>query len=92
MSTDNDKKITPGAFLLGPTDPSEVFIPEQFDEEARMLGQSVEEFVTEQVLPLFDSGKLRPIVDRTFSLEEIRAAHEYMETNANFGKIVVAVS
>lgn len=51
MSTDNENKITSGAFLLGPTDPSEVFIPEQFDEEARMLGQSVEEFVTEQVLP-----------------------------------------
>ena len=48
--------------------------------------------VTDQVLPLFDSGELRPIVDRTFSFEEIRAAHEYMETNANFGKIVVAVS
>jgi alkylation response protein AidB-like acyl-CoA dehydrogenase len=32
-----------------------VFSPEQFDEEARLLGQSVEEFVTEQVLPRWEA-------------------------------------
>jgi len=55
MSIDNEAKVTTGAFLLGPTDPADVFIPEQFDEEARMLGQSVEEFVTEQVLPKWEA-------------------------------------
>lgn len=49
--SDNDKTIKSGAFLLGPSDPAHVFIPEQFDEEARMLAQSVEDFVTERVIP-----------------------------------------
>ena len=35
------------------------------------------------------SGKLKPIVDRTFPLKEVRAAHEYMESSKMFGKIVL---
>ena len=30
-----------------------------------------------------------PVVDRVYPLAEVGAAHEYMETNANFGKIVL---
>jgi alkylation response protein AidB-like acyl-CoA dehydrogenase len=48
------KKIASGAFLLGPTDPADVFVPERFDEDATMLGQSVEEFVRESVLPKWE--------------------------------------
>src|SRR5579862_5671743 len=35
------------------------------------------------------AGRLRPVVDRTFSLTETRAAHEYMESSQMFGKIVI---
>jgi putative PIG3 family NAD(P)H quinone oxidoreductase len=48
-------------------------------------------FATE-MLPLFDSGALAPVIDSYFPLEEIRAAHERMETNANVGKIVITTS
>lgn len=37
------------------------------------------------------SGKLKPIIDRTFSLDEICDAHRYMESNEQNGKIVVTV-
>jgi NADPH:quinone reductase-like Zn-dependent oxidoreductase len=43
-----------------------------------------------EVLPLFDSGALRPIVDSRYPLGEIAAAHEHMAANANTGKIVVS--
>lgn len=43
------------------------------------------------VLPLIDDGRIKAVVDRTFPLEEAGQAHEYMETNANFGKIVLTV-
>lgn len=43
------------------------------------------------VVPLLASGRVRPIVDRVFTLDEIGKAHTYMETNANFGKIVLHV-
>ena len=37
-------------------------------------------------------GKLKPVVDRVFSLNEIVQAHEYMESNQQIGKIVVNVA
>ena len=46
----------------------------------------------QEILPLFDTGALRPVVDRRFTLEEIAEAHAYLETNANVGKVVVTVS
>ena len=42
-------------------------------------------------LPLFDDGRLRPIVDSVFPLERATLAHERMEANLNFGKIVLKV-
>jgi NADPH:quinone reductase-like Zn-dependent oxidoreductase len=36
-------------------------------------------------------GSLKPIIARTFPLEQIVEAHRYMESNQQFGKIVVAV-
>ncbi|MDH3297151.1 MAG: NAD(P)H-quinone oxidoreductase [Gemmatimonadota bacterium] len=48
--------------------------------------------VRADLLPLFVSGRLRPVVDRIFPLEEVAAAHQYMEDNRNAGKIVLRVS
>jgi NADPH:quinone reductase len=41
------------------------------------------------VLPLIERGTVRPVVERVFPLNEIRAAHELMQSNATFGKIVL---
>lgn len=38
-----------------------------------------------------ESGALKPVVDRTFPLEDIADAHRYMESNQQKGKIVVTV-
>ena len=43
-----------------------------------------------RILPCFENGALAPIVDRVFPLEEAFAAHAFMESNGNFGKIVLA--
>lgn len=45
---------------------------------------------SEHVVPLFDSGRLKPVVDRVFAFEEIREAHELMHSNDTFGKIVLS--
>ncbi len=37
------------------------------------------------------SGKLKPVIDRTFPLDTIVEAHRYMESNRQKGKIVVTV-
>jgi putative PIG3 family NAD(P)H quinone oxidoreductase len=43
------------------------------------------------VLPAIARGAVKVVVDRVFPLAEASAAHAYMETNANFGKIVLEV-
>ena len=43
------------------------------------------------VLPLVADGRILPVVDRTFPLEKVSEAHEYMESNANFGKIILTM-
>jgi putative PIG3 family NAD(P)H quinone oxidoreductase len=45
-----------------------------------------------EVLPLFDAGVLRPVIDSRYPLERIADAHRYMESNANVGKIVIDVA
>jgi putative PIG3 family NAD(P)H quinone oxidoreductase len=50
--------------------------------------QLVEEFAS-QMLPSFASGDVVPIVDSVLSFNDIREAHERMESNATFGKIVL---
>jgi NADPH:quinone reductase-like Zn-dependent oxidoreductase len=47
-----------------------------------------EEFI-ERVTPLFETGHLKPVVDRVFPFSQIRQAHELMESNDTFGKIVL---
>jgi NADPH:quinone reductase-like Zn-dependent oxidoreductase len=43
----------------------------------------------QEVLGHIFAGRMRPVVDRTFPLSEIRAAHEYLEKSQMFGKIVL---
>lgn len=47
-----------------------------------------QKFIAE-VLPLLESGVIVPNVDRVFKMEEIRAAHEYLESNESFGKVIL---
>lgn len=43
------------------------------------------------VLRGLESGALKPIIAKTFRFDEIVEAHRYMESNAQFGKIVVTL-
>ncbi len=44
------------------------------------------------VVPHIASGRIKVVVDRIYPLSDAAAAQEYMESNANFGKIVLQVS
>ena len=45
----------------------------------------------QHVVPLLSSGSVKPVIDRTYKLAEIREAHLRMEANENFGKIVLEI-
>lgn len=42
-----------------------------------------------EVLPFFSQKKLKPVVDSVFSLKDIAAAHQRLESRGQFGKVVV---
>lgn len=41
------------------------------------------------MLPLLAAGKLRPVVDKVFPLQDARAAHAYIQDRRVFGKVVL---
>jgi NADPH2:quinone reductase len=57
-------------------------------EEKIALTQQIQQ----HVLPLIADGRIVPVVDRAFPLDQVSQAHEYMESNANFGKIILTNS
>lgn len=44
-----------------------------------------------ELLPLFESGSLRPVIDSRFAIDDVAAAHQRMEADANVGKILLDV-
>jgi putative PIG3 family NAD(P)H quinone oxidoreductase len=43
----------------------------------------------DEMLPLFEAGSLKPVIDSRYPFEQIADAHRHMEANANIGKILV---
>ena len=43
----------------------------------------------DEMLPLFDSGVMRPVIDSRYAFDDIADAHRHMEANANVGKILI---
>ena len=43
------------------------------------------------VVPLLESGSLRPTIDRVFPLDQIGAAHERLASNETFGNVVLEI-
>lgn len=61
---------------------------------ARPLDEKIaitQRFVAE-MLPLFATGALKPVIDSTYNFADIARGHEYMASNSNVGKIVVRIA
>ena len=43
------------------------------------------------VMPLFETGRIAPLIDRVYALDEVVAAHRLMEAGGHFGKIVLRI-
>jgi len=44
-----------------------------------------------QVVPLLGKGQVRPVIDCVYKLDQVRNAHNRMESNESFGKIVLLI-
>jgi NADPH:quinone reductase-like Zn-dependent oxidoreductase len=62
-----------------------------------LRARSIEEKATatrlfaKHVVPLLADGSVKPVIDRSYPLTEVREAHVRMESNENFGKLVLVV-
>jgi NADPH:quinone reductase len=56
-------------------------------ERKRLITKHFEE----QWLPILKQGYIRPIIDYVFPWEMVQDAHKHMESNRNFGKIVLKI-
>jgi NADPH2:quinone reductase len=45
----------------------------------------------ERIWPLLEAGKIKPVVYKTFKLDDAAAAHRLMESSAHIGKLVLTV-
>jgi NADPH2:quinone reductase len=61
--------------------------PRGADEKARLAAA-----VEREVWPLIESGAFRPIIDKTFPLEQAAEAHAYLEAGDHLGKVMLTVS
>lgn len=61
--------------------------PRDADEKARLAAE-----VERTVWPWIEAGKLRPLVDKTFPLEEAAAAHAFLEQGGHVGKVMLTVA
>jgi NADPH:quinone reductase len=56
--------------------------------DAAQRAGTVRGFVRD-ILPFFEDGRIRPLVDKAYAFEELAAALGFMESDAQVGKIVV---
>jgi NADPH:quinone reductase len=54
------------------------------EEKASLTGA-----FTREVVPLLETGAVRPIVDRVYPIQAVEEAHQHMKENRHFGKIVL---
>jgi putative PIG3 family NAD(P)H quinone oxidoreductase len=60
--------------------------PRSADEKARLAAA-----VEKTVWPWVEAGKIEPIVDRTYPLAEVAAAHAHVESGSHVGKVVLTM-
>lgn len=71
---ENKRLITGGEFLVKETDPADVFIPEELDEEQRMIGETCQDFLDTEVFPIVDridaqeEGLMRGLLEKSGEL------------------------
>ena len=54
--------------------------------------QMIADKLHQKVWPLIETGKIKPVIFKTFSLEQADQAHALMETSTHVGKIMLAIN
>lgn len=92
METIEKKVIKGGEFIIKETEATDIFIPEEFDEESQMIQKSCEDFLAAEVLPNLDridaqeEGLMPTLMDKAgeLGLLSVSIPEEYGGFGKNF--------
>ena len=61
---------------------------------ARPLAEKIlaNQILEKNILPLVEAKKIKPVVDKTFSLSDTTEAFKYLASSQSFGKVVITIS
>jgi NADPH:quinone reductase-like Zn-dependent oxidoreductase len=51
--------------------------------------QNIRDSIKTHIWPLFENETINMIIDKKFSFNDVKKAHEYMENNENIGKLLL---
>jgi putative PIG3 family NAD(P)H quinone oxidoreductase len=96
----NDGRLVQIAFLQGPK--AEINFAQLMTRRLTMTGSTlrpqsdlakarIAQDLREAVWPLLEAGRVAPVMDSTFALEDAAMAHALMESSTHVGKIVLKV-
>jgi alkylation response protein AidB-like acyl-CoA dehydrogenase len=74
MATLNTNPIKGGEFIIRKTTPNEIFIPEEFNEEQKMIAQMCDDFIDQEIKPHLDridkmeEGLMQSLLDKAGEL------------------------
>lgn len=57
---------------------------------SRQQKAQITEAFKKNVVPLLESGKVRPVVDRVYPIQSVEDAHKYLRDGKPFGKVVLS--
>ena len=95
-----DGRLVMIAFLQGPkaeVNFAQVMVKRQTITGSTLRPRSIEQkgaiaaALREKVWPLFEAGKVKPVLFKTFPLAQAAEAHRLMESSAHTGKIVLTI-
>jgi NADPH:quinone reductase-like Zn-dependent oxidoreductase len=83
--------LKPGGTLASIVQPPDPAAAEQANAKGVMVYGHVDATARAKLTELIEAGHVRPVIDQTFSLEQIADAHRYVETGHAHGKVVLRV-
>lgn len=84
--------LKPGGKLFSIVSPPVAKLAEKYQVEARFISSNISANSLTGGLALVKEGKLRPIVSKTFPLEEAAQAQDYVSAGGVNGKVVLVVA
>lgn len=83
--------LKPGGKLLSIVVPPSKSLAEQYKVEARFIASDISSKTLQKGIDLIEAGKLKPIVSKTFKLEEAAMAQDFLTAGGVNGKVVLLV-